>query len=347
MTHKETMTGRERILRTLSFQGTDRISMDIWALPAAQMVHGEAFTQLQARYADRIDIASFVGPFDHGSSPEYYQRGTFVDPWGSKWVNIQPGVIGEVKEPVFADYDAMKGYVSPKAEFLRQWDEQKDAIAARIAEGRKTGKFLLGGWISVFERLQFLRGTEDLFCDIALEEPELFEMIDLVMDFMRSYVDSWISMDVDGIPFGDDWGTQISLLISPASWVKIFKPLYQELFDRIHTADKKVFFHSDGYIFDLYPHFIEMGVDAINSQLWCMGVEKVAEQFAGKITFWGEISRQTILPHGTPQDIRNAAQTMIRLLHVNGGGLIGQSEMNWDVPLENVEAFYQAWDQQA
>ena len=91
----------------------------------------------------------------------------------------------------------------------------------------------------------------------------------------------------------------------------------------------------------------EMGVDAINSQLWCMGVEKVAEQFAGKITFWGEISRQTILPHGTPQDIRNAAQTMIRLLHVNGGGLIGQSEMNWDVPLENVEAFYQAWDQQA
>lgn len=171
-------------------------------------------------------------------------------------------------------------------------------------------------------------------------------MIGLVMDFMRSYVDAWLSMDVDGIPFGDDWGTQISLLISPASWVKIFRPLYQELFDRIHAAGKKVFFHSDGYIFDLYPHFIEMGVDAINSQLWCMGVEKVAERFAGKITFWGEISRQTILPHSTPQDVREAAWTMIRLLHVNGGGLIGQSEMNWDVPLKNVEAFCQAWDQQ-
>ena len=37
---------------------------------------------------------------------------------------------------------------------------------------------------------------------------------------------------------------------------------------------------------------------------------------------------------------------MIQALHVNGGGLIGQSELNRDVPLENVEAFYQAWDQE-
>ena len=122
-------------------------------------------------------------------------------------------------------------------------------------------------------------------------------------------------------------------------------PLYQELFARIHAAGKKVFFHSDGDIFDLYPHFIEMGVDAINSQLWCMGVEKVAKEFAGKITFWGEISRQNTLPHGTPEDVKQAARTMIQALRVNGGGLIGESEINRDVPLANVEAFYTAWDE--
>ena len=88
-----------------------------------------------------------------------------------------------------------------------------------------------------------------------------------------------------------------------------------------------------------------MGVDAINSQLWCMGVEKVAREFAGKITFWGEISRQNTLPHGTPEDVKQAARTMIQALHVNGGGLIGESEINRDVPLANVEAFYTAWDE--
>lgn len=340
------MTGRERVLRALNFEPTDRVPMDIWVLPAARLAHGEAFAQLQKRYEDRIDIMSFVGPFDHGFTPEYYTVGTFTDPWGSVWRNLQPGVVGEVKQPVFADYEAMRGYVSPKAEFLRQWEQHKPALEQQLREARKTGKFLIGGWVSVFERLQFLRGTEDLYCDIALEEPELFGLIELVMDYLRAYVDAWAQMDVDAIPFGDDWGTQISLLISPVTWVKLFQPLYQELFDRIHAAGKKVFFHSDGYIFDLYPHFIEMGVDAINSQLWCMGVEKVAEQFAGKITFWGEISRQNTLPNGTPEDVKASARKMMLLLRVNGGGLIGQSEMNRDVPLANVQAFYEAWDEE-
>ena len=340
------MTGRERVLRALNFEPTDRVPMDIWVLPAARLAHGEAFAQLQKRYEDRIDIMSFVGPFDHGFTPEYYTVGTFTDPWGSVWRNLQPGVVGEVKQPVFDDYEAMRGYVSPKAEFLRQWEQHKPALEQQLREARKTGKFLIGGWVSVFERLQFLRGTEDLYCDIALEEPELFGLIELVMDYLRAYVDAWAQMDVDAIPFGDDWGTQISLLISPVTWVKLFQPLYQELFDRIHAAGKKVFFHSDGYIFDLYPHFIEMGVDAINSQLWCMGVEKVAEQFAGKITFWGEISRQNTLPNGTPEDVKASARKMMQLLRVNGGGLIGQSEMNRDVPLANVQAFYEAWDEE-
>lgn len=340
------MTGRERILNTLEFKGTDRIPMDVWVLPAARMEHGEHLAALQEKYAGRVDIASIVGPFDHGFTPAYYQPGEFTDPWGSVWRNLQPGVIGEVKKPVFADYAAIEGYEPPIRRFQEEWASHKEAVAAQIAQARAAGKFVIGGWISVFERMQFLRGTEELYCDIALEEEELDRMTEIIMDFMRVYVDTWAEMDVDAIPFGDDWGTQISLLISPAVWVKRFKPLYQELIDKIHAAGKKVFFHSDGYIFDLYPHFIDMRVDAINSQLWCMGVDKVAERFAGKITFWGEISRQDTLPNGTPEDVKAAARAMIRALHVNGGGLIGQSELNRDVPLENVEAFYQAWDQE-
>ena len=68
-----------------------------------------------------------------------------------------------------------------------------------------------------------------------------------------------------------------------------------------------------------------------------MGVEKVAERFAGKITFWGEISRQQTLPFGTPEDIYAAADTMKR-------HLFGQSEVGGDVSLENVEAVLTAWN---
>lgn len=335
------MTGKERVLNTLAFQGVDRLPVDVWVLPAARMQHGQKLEAILQK--NETDILSFVGPFDHGFTPAYYQPGKYTDPWGSVWTNIQAGVIGEVKKPVFADYSALEGYTAPTELFLKEWESNKPALAQSLVAARKTGKFVIGGWISLFERFQYLRGTEDLYCDLAMDEPEMFQMIELVMAFMRRYVDAWLTMDIDAMAFGDDWGTQISLLVSPDAWIRVFKPLYKELIDKIKAAGKKVFFHSDGYILPLYPHFIEMGVDALNSQLWCMGIEEVAALYAGKITFWGEISRQTILPNGTPQAVLDAGAKMKRLLFVNGGGLIGQSELNKDVPLDNVEAFFKAW----
>ena len=339
------MTGKERILRTLEFNNPDRIPVDLWVLPAARMEYGEKLEALLDTH--ERDIVSLVGPFDHGFTKEYYEYGTFQDPWGSVWTNIQPGIIGEVKDPVFneEEYEGIDAYRAPTEEFLKQWEDYKGNIEEQIKEIRKDGKFVIGGWISLFERLQYLRGTENLYCDIAVEEEDMFKLIDIVMGFQREYLKKWLEMDIDAIAFGDDWGSQRSLLISPEQWEKIFKPLYKELIDMIKAAGKKVFFHSDGYIMDLYPEFIEMGVDAINSQLWCMGVEKVAEKYAGKITFWGEISRQTTLPNGTPEEIRECADKMKALLCKNGG-LIGESEVNRDVPLENIKAVLEAWNQE-
>jgi len=326
----------------LNFEGVDRLAKDIWILPAARIQHGGALEELVAAYDS--DIAQMCAPFDHAYTPEYYQVGKYMDPWGSEWTNIQEGIIGEVKNPVFDEYEKMKGYISPKKQFIQEFDANRENLEKQIKVQRGRDKFVIGGWISLFERFQYLRGTEDLYCDIALEEDEMFDMFELTMDFMRTYVSKWLEMDIDAVAFGDDWGAQMALLISPASWEKLFKPLYKELIDLIKAAGKKVFFHSDGYIFDLYPQFIELGVDAINSQLWCMGVEKVAKDFAGKITFWGEISRQTTLPDGTEEEILAAGKKMKDLLFLNGGGLIGQGEINRDVPLENVRAFTQAWD---
>lgn len=336
------MDSRERVIRTLEFNNPDRLPVDLWVLPAARMEYGDKLEELLDSH--ERDIISLVGPFDHGFTKEYYEYGTFRDPWGSVWTNIQPGIIGEVKNPVFEEYDEIDSYVAPTEQFVKEWEDYKDNIAAQIVKAREAGKFVIGGWISLFERLQYLRGTENLYCDIALEEEDMSTLIEHVMGYQRVYLKKWLEMDIDAVTFGDDWGSQRSLLISPDQWRKIFKPLYKELIDMIKAAGKKVFFHSDGYIMNLYPEFIEMGVDALNSQLWCMGVENVAEKYAGKITFWGEISRQTTLPHGTPEEIRECAKKMKELLYKNGG-LIGESEVNRDVPLENIKTVLESWNE--
>ncbi|NLD43239.1 MAG: methyltransferase, partial [Chloroflexi bacterium] len=141
----------------------------------------------------------------------------------------------------------------------------------------------------------------------------------------------------------DDWGSKASLLISPAMWVEVFKPLYRDYCDLAHAHGKFVFMHSDGYILPLYEHLIEIGVDAINSQLFTMPLEEIAARYKGRITFWGEMDRQGILPFGTPEDVRAAVRRVQDAFWDGRGGVIGQAEVNVDMPLENIRAFFEAW----
>ncbi|HOP10330.1 MAG TPA: uroporphyrinogen decarboxylase family protein, partial [Oscillospiraceae bacterium] len=154
---------------------------------------------------------------------------------------------------------------------------------------------------------------------------------------------------VDGVSFMDDWGTQISLLISPKTWEQIFKPMYKDYSDLAHSKGKKIFFHSDGYIEAIYPHLVEIGLDAINSQLFCMNIENLVEKYGDKVTFWGEIDRQHILPFGTTEDVKKAVNRVASAVIKKNGkrtGAFAQCEWNAFDPYENIVTVFEEWDKQ-
>jgi hypothetical protein len=141
----------------------------------------------------------------------------------------------------------------------------------------------------------------------------------------------------------DDWGSQRSLMINPTMWRELFKPIYRDYVQIAHNAGKKFFMHSDGYIVDIYPDLIEVGVDALNSQIFCMGAEKL-EPFAGRITFWGEIDRQYLLARGTTEEVAEAVRQVHRHLWKDGG-CIAQCEFGAAAKPENVRAVFQTWNE--
>ncbi len=333
------LTAKENVIRTLRHDTPEWIPVNMWQLPATRLKYGEEFDKLVKSFQCDIISAPFKDPTE---DPRHFCIGSYTDCWGSTWVNHQAGIIGEVKNYPLADFSKIKNYQTPKKLFLSGVDgfeETKRFIAEH------SDRFILGGWISIFERMQFLRGTENLFMDTLIESPEYFKLIEIVEDFYHAYLDEWLKLDIDGIIFGDDWGSQRSLLISPETWRTQYKPVYKRFFDKIHAAGKFVFMHSDGYILDIYDDLIEIGVDAINSQVWCMGLEKVAEKCNGKITNWGEICRQHILPYGSVENVINAVNQMKDAFWVNGG-LIGQFEAGPDMPLENIKAGLIHWNDQ-
>jgi uroporphyrinogen-III decarboxylase len=206
-----------------------------------------------------------------------------------------------------------------------------------------TDQFVLSSDLArPFERMQFIRGTEQLFIDLALENRDMLAMLERVHDFNCRLLEVWATTKVDGLFAMDDWGTQRSLLIAPDVWKARFRPLYRDYVDIAHRHGKKMFFHSDGNTLAIIPELIDLGFDAANLQIFAIGVEDLA-QFKGKITFWGEMDRQHLLPHGSAQEIDDAVREVFGAVWQDGGA-IGQCEFGPGANPDNVRQLYESWD---
>jgi uroporphyrinogen decarboxylase len=335
------MTSRERVLAALNFDSPDKIPLNLWFHQATRQRYGEKLSELLQRYPNDIDL--IAGPGDRNFYSRSTTAGRYTDNWGSSWLVLADGMVGEVKEPAMKDLADVNDWSPPYTWLVSEWGTNDTLVEERIRESRQNGRFVIGAKVEPFQRMQFVRGTENLFIDIGLKEKGLFIFRDKITEYFEHYLDYWLDKDVDGIFFTEDWGSQISLLISPRDFVDIFKPVYKRLIDKIKSKGKYVFFHSDGYVYDLYREWIDLGVDAVNSQLWIMNIDEIGRNYKGKICFWGEIDRQNVLAFQGPEVIRQCAARMKNLLTVNGGGLIGQSVAGVDVSLENIEALCRCW----
>lgn len=334
------MTSRERVRRTLDFEGPDRPPRELWTLPAVSMFQAEELRRFLERFPGDFGGAQFrYGPNTraHGQP---YRKGTWTDEWGCLWEAAEDGVQGEIRQPILADWEDLKRFEPP-------WSLLEEADFSQTNRScAESDLFIRAGCCPrPFERMQFLRGSQNLFLDLAYGVPEVYRLRDLVHDYFMRELELWVQTDVDAISFMDDWGAQHALLIDPQMWRDFFKPLYRDYCSLAHQHGKYVFMHSDGHIEAIYADLIEIGVDALNSQLFCMDIEGLAARYKGKITFWGEIDRQYLLPFGSPEDCREAVRRVRRALDDGRGGLIAQCEWGKNNPPENIFAVFEAWEE--
>jgi uroporphyrinogen decarboxylase len=330
-------TSRELVTQTLDFRNPARVPRQLWALPWAGLHYPTELSDIRRAYPD--DIIG-VGGHLRETPPtqgDPHRIGTYVDEWGCTFQNVQDGVIGEVKEPRIRDWDTDAAQVHIPREWLTL---DRDAVNRDCAA---TDRFTMAGACPrPFEQLQFLRGSEPLYMDLCDPTPAMRRFMADMHAFYCELLQAWARTDVDALMFMDDWGAQRSLLIRPALWRELFKPLYRDFVQIAHGAGKKLFMHSDGHILAIYSDLVELGIDAVNSQLFCMGVENLAP-YAGKITFWGEIDRQHLLPHATTEEIEQAVRQVHSHLWANGG-CIAQCEFGAGAKPENVRQVFASWN---
>ena len=335
-------TPREIVRRCLRFEGPVRLPRQLWALPWAELHYPEELKEFRRRFPD--DIVTATG--DYRPSPrvqgDAYAVGSYTDEWGCVFENLQAGVIGEVRDPTLKDI-ADWSSVEPPYEILPE-----DANTARASVKRfcaETDRFVLANCCPrPWERYQFLRGSAEAMIDTKAPDEGFGDLLQTIHEFYLRELEFWVSTDVDAIMFMDDWGSQQSLLINPTTWRDLFTPLYRDYCDLAHDHGKFAFMHSDGNIRQIYEALVEVGVDAVNSQLFTMDMADLARRVRGSITFWGEIDRQHVLPSSDPNVGRDAVRKVAKHLYDPRGGIIAQFEFGAGANPKTALAVFEEWE---
>lgn len=332
------MTPRDLVKQTLEFRSPPRVPRQLWTLPWAQNHHAEQLAEIRRRFPDDIIGAPSCLRRQPPKQGAPYVVGTYVDEWGCVFENVQAGVHGEVKTPAIATWDQIEAHRFPE-ELLTVDVEAVNAFC------RNTDKFVIAGTCPrPFERMQFFRKSDNFYTDLGEARPEMLAFLKRLHGFYMQELEIWVKTEVDALTFMDDWGAQRALLISPAMWRRYFKPLYKDYIDIAHRHGKAIFMHSDGFITPIIGDLVELGLDALNCQLFTMDIEELGRQYAGKITFWGEMDRQHLLPSGTPSDIDRAVRRVKAALW-RDGGCIAQCEFGPGGRPENVYQVYKSWEE--
>lgn len=343
------MTGRERVLRAFGrIAGLpDRVPLQfdlcrsltgefgrrLGILPEYALSYYEDLTYRISANAIRTALGSDCvvvgGTVARGFSPRPVGDGASLNEFGM-WMKPSALYVDVVKCP-FAEVDspaALEAMPFPDAYAPGRFD------AARRDIDRFGRDFFLIGDVelSLFELAWHLVGMEKYLMDFAMEEPWIERLNDRVEEWTTGLALQLVALGVDAIWLGEDLGTQTSMLISPDMWRERFKPRYARLISRLRRANPAllVAFHSDGAVAPLIEDFIELGVDIYNPvqpNVPGSDPEELQEKYGGRISFFGGIDQQGLLPRGDAAAIRAEVARRAAIMGRKGGYLIAPAHI--------------------
>ncbi|MFC1474839.1 uroporphyrinogen decarboxylase family protein [bacterium] len=250
-------------------------------------------------------------------SPGYERQ----DEFGCIWKTVIENSIGEVVGHPLKSLDDIEALKLPNPHAPGRFAAFE--LYRRLFAGKS---FVLGMMDNgLWERMHFLRGFSELLMEIATQPERVGALADCLVDeWYIPILKRYARYGCHGVIFTDDWGMQHGGMISPKSWVEIFKPRYKRLFDAAHDEGMKFFMHSCGHIRDILHELIDAGLDVIQKDDICfMGLEELAAEFAGKICFMGSLDIQRQMPGADDDTIVEETRRVIREIGSKNGGLIG------------------------
>jgi len=318
------VTPKDRLMISLGHKEPDRVPFDLGGTVDSG-IHKDAYQNLLTYLGiskKKVNICEFIQQAAVKVHP-LSGNVTLQDIENYKWPGpSSPGLIGAMKKEV---------------ERIFKKDESAIVLAA--------------GDAGIFERALWIRGFEDFLTDLVASPSLATSLLDVLTEMHIRYWDKALDAMGDLVQVvveADDLGMQSKPFISPKIYRKYLKPRHKRVFSFIKKKAPNVyiFFHSCGSIYDLIPDLIESGIDILNPvqvSAAKMDTKRLKKEFGNEITFWGGgCDTQKVLPHGTPQEVRDEVKRRIDDLAAGGGFIFNTvHNIQADVPPENIIAMWE------
>jgi uroporphyrinogen decarboxylase len=218
--------------------------------------------------------------------------------------------------------------------------------AEALVKKYKTDYLIFGDIeVTVFSLAHQLVGMEKLLIDMMMETEYVVPLFEACAEYQIQIGLRLIEKGVDVIWFGDDFGTQVSLIIPPETFRDQLKPIYKKMVDRFKLAKPDIIpiLHCDGAVADLLDDIREIGFEVFNPvQPGVPGhlPQDMKDNFGDKFAFWGAIDQQDLLPNGTDEELERDIIEKISVLGKGGGYMIAPAHiLQNDVSPERVLKF--------
>lgn len=195
----------------------------------------------------------------------------------------------------------------------------------------------------LFERSWLLVGMDNLLIGM-IDTPELVKkLFKKIADFKIAMATQFMKLGADGVWFGDDWGTQNGLFMSPSVWRELIKPEQARMYNAVKELNGIVFQHSCGCIEAIVGDLIEIGMDVWHPAQPCNNLALLKQKYGNKMCFMGAIDSQYVLPLGSTEEVREEVRRRIKELGKDGGYIplpsheIPFPKENWEAMIDEIK----------
>ena len=231
------------------------------------------------------------------------------------------------------------------------WPDSRwlDFTGAVAALGRAGDVYRAGGmWCCHFDTLRNLFGFEECLVKMHTHPDVIEAALDHIGRFFHEGNRRCFELaggELDALFFGNDMGTQLDLMISPAHFARFLLPHFRRLIELAHGHGLQVILHSCGAIHRIIGPLIDAGLDGLHplqAQAANMDAATLARDFGGRIAFVGGVDTQDLLTNATPDQVRTEVRRLKRLLGPSFVVSPSHETILPNVPPANVQAMAEA-----